>query len=171
MWWWDKENRSLCVCACLSVRECVEISQSSNRVFLFFFPTLAHTRTVINRHLVEHNPLAGFLKCDYQLGGDIKLLHLSVCFYLSIFPSPSNSLTLALSHTQPHTRFLTNIALQLLQLSMGSTGDKRTNCHVDIRRLFFAIPRLPVHSNYPSSRMQVSLGTIQHKSHSMAAPL
>lgn len=129
----------MCVCAHVPqrarARDCVEISQSINHVFLFF-PTHAHTHTVINRHLVEHNPLAGFLKCDYQLGGDIKLLHLSVCFYLSIFPSPSNSLALSLSYTHTHTHFLTNIVLQLLQLSMGSTGDKRVNCHVDIRSLF-----------------------------------
>lgn len=103
----QRESAFMCVRArtCLSARARARLcrDQSKYQPCFPFFPTHAHTHTVINRHLVEHNPLAGFLKCDYQLGGDIKLLHLSVCFYLSIFPSPSNSLALSLSCTRAHT--------------------------------------------------------------------
>lgn len=54
--------------------------------------THLHTLT-INRHLVEHNLLAVFLKSDYQLGRDVKLLYLSICVYLPI----------CLSYSQTHT--------------------------------------------------------------------
>ncbi len=95
------------------------------------FSLYTHTHTAINRHLVEHNTLTVFLKSDYQLGGDIKLLYLSVCFYLSIFPLYHMH---AHTHTHTHTlahkhRFTSWISFspvfrELLELSMMSTGNK-----------------------------------------------
>lgn len=147
------------MCPCTHVSRSVKVSA----VFSFFFSTHAHTHTVINRHLVEHNPLAGCLKCDYQLGGEIKLLRFSVCFYLSVFPSSSLSPSLSLSSGI--------FVLQLLQLSMASTGDQPMSCHVDIRSLLSLLRDCGSILMIRDSCSQVSLRTIQQKSHSMAAPL
>lgn len=110
----ETKVRQVYVCVC---------QDQSNYQPCFPFFTHAHTHTAINRRLVEHNPLTVFLKCDYQLGRDIKLLYLSVCFYLSIFPS------LSYTRTHRHTHFFSWISFssifsELLELSMTSTGNK-----------------------------------------------
>lgn len=115
----EDETRARQVCACV----CVYLAGSVKLSPIFSFYTHTRTNTAINRHLVEHNPLAVFLKSDYQLGGDIKLLHLSVCVYLSVFLS----LSYACTHT--HTHFLSHRKAvdgfwELLELCMTSTGNK-----------------------------------------------